>query len=79
MVSREHLPQLEKTQEVLRSRQDEAHFRLGVLRLITPKLWNFKGFFTPLLQLKKFPDIPSPLERKHECSPYIQRSPVSAS
>ena len=25
--SREHLPQLEKIQEVLRSRRDEAHFR----------------------------------------------------
>ncbi|KAI4567686.1 hypothetical protein MJT46_007484 [Ovis ammon polii x Ovis aries] len=27
VVSREHLPQLEKIQEVLRSRRDEAHFR----------------------------------------------------
>ena len=27
VVSREHLPQLEKTQEVLPSRRDEAHFR----------------------------------------------------
>ena len=27
VVSREHLPQLEKIQEVLPSRQDEAHFR----------------------------------------------------
>ena len=26
--------------------------------LITPNLWNFQGAFTPLLQLKKFPDIP---------------------
>ena len=26
-ISREHLPQLEKIQEVLPSRQDEAHFR----------------------------------------------------
>ena len=29
VVSREHLPQLEKIQEVLPSRRDEAHFRLG--------------------------------------------------
>ena len=29
-VSREHLPQLEKIQEVLPSRRDEAHFRSGV-------------------------------------------------
>ena len=27
VVSREHLPQLEKIQEVLPSRRDEAHFR----------------------------------------------------
>ena len=27
VVSREHLPQLEKIQEVLPSREDEAHFR----------------------------------------------------
>ena len=27
VVSREHLPQLEKIQEVLSSRRDEAHFR----------------------------------------------------
>ena len=27
LVSREHLPQLEKIQEVLPSRRDEAHFR----------------------------------------------------
>ena len=27
VVSREHLPQLEKIQEVLTSRRDEAHFR----------------------------------------------------
>ena len=27
VVSREHVPQLEKIQEVLPSRQDEAHFR----------------------------------------------------
>ena len=27
VVSREHLPQLEKIQEVLNSRRDEAHFR----------------------------------------------------
>ena len=32
-----------------------------------------------MLQLKKFPDIPSPLERKHESSAHVQRSPVSAS
>ena len=38
VVSREHLPQLEKIQEVLPSRRDEAHFRSGVSRLITTNL-----------------------------------------
>ena len=42
VVSREHLPQLQKIQEVLPSRRDEAHFRWGVSRLITPKLLNFQ-------------------------------------
>ena len=42
IVTREHLPQLEKIQEVLPSRRDEAHFRSGVSRLITPNLWNFQ-------------------------------------
>ena len=32
-----------------------------------------------MLQLKKYPDLPSPLERKHESPAHIQRSPVSAS
>ena len=40
--SREHLPQLEKFQEVLPSRRDEALFRRGVSRLIRPNLWNFQ-------------------------------------
>ena len=38
-----------------------------------------KGSFTPLLQLKKFPDIPVSPERNHESPALIQRSPVSAS
>ena len=42
VVSREHLPPLEKIQEVLPSRRDEAHFRGGVSRQITPNLWNFQ-------------------------------------
>ena len=32
-----------------------------------------------MLQLKKFPTYPFPLERKHESPTHIQRSPVSAS
>ena len=79
VVSREHLAQLEKIQEVLPSRRDEGHFCSGVSRLITPNLWRFQRVLTPLLQLKNFPDNPSPLESKHESPAHIQRSPVSAS
>ena len=28
------------------------------MRLVTPNLWKFQRSFTPLLQLKKFPEIP---------------------
>ena len=42
VISREHLPQLDKIQEVLPSRQDEALFRRGVSRLITSNIWNFQ-------------------------------------
>ena len=48
VVSREILPQLEKIQEVLPSRRDEAQFRLCVSRLITPNLWNFQRVFHTL-------------------------------
>ena len=41
VVSRQHLLHLEKIQEVLPSRRDEAHFRRSVSRQITPNLWNF--------------------------------------
>ena len=41
------------------------------MRLITPKLWNFQRSFTPLLQLKKFPDIPvSTREEARESRPH---------
>ena len=42
VISQEHLPQVEKIQEVLPSRRDEAHFRRGDSRLITPNLWTFQ-------------------------------------
>ena len=37
-----------------------------------------KGSFTPLLQLKKFPDYSSPLKRKQKSPAHIQKNPVSA-
>ena len=42
VVSRGHLPQLQKIQEVLPSRRDDAHFHRGVSRVITSNLWNFQ-------------------------------------
>ena len=53
--SREHLPHLEKIQEVLPSRRDEAHFRSGVSRLITPNLWNFQRVLHTLAATQEFP------------------------
>ena len=42
VVSREHLPQLEKIQVVLPSRRVEANFHCGVSRLIISNIWNFQ-------------------------------------
>ena len=55
VVRREHLPQLEKIQEVLPSRRDEAHFRSGVSRLITPNLWNFQRVLHTLAATQEVP------------------------
>ena len=55
IVSREHLPQLEKIQEVLPSRRDEAHFCLGVSRLITPNPWNFQRVLHTLVATQEVP------------------------
>ena len=55
VVSREHLPQLEKIQEVFPSRRDEAHFRRGVSRLITPNLWNFQRVLHTLAATQEVP------------------------
>ena len=55
VVSREHLPQLEKIQEVLPSRRDEAHLRSGISRLITPKLWNFQRVLHSLAATQEVP------------------------
>ena len=55
VVSREHLPQLEKMQEVLPSRGDKAHFRCGVSRLITPNIWNFQRVLHTLAATQEVP------------------------
>ena len=55
VVSREHLPQLGKIQEVLPSRRDEAHFRSGVSRLITSNIWNFQRVLHTLAATQEVP------------------------
>ena len=55
VVSREHLPQLEKIQEILPSRRDEAHFRIGVSRLFSPNLWNFQRVLHTLAATQEVP------------------------
>ena len=55
VVSRDHLSQLEKIQEVLPSRRDEAHFRSGVSRLITPNPWNFQRVLHTLATTQEVP------------------------
>ena len=71
VVSREHLPQLEKIQEVLTSKEmrpisNEASRGYSHLTSGTSK-----GSFTPLLKLKKFPDIPvSTREEARESRPH---------
>ena len=53
--SREHLPQLEKIQEVLPSSRDEADFHSGVSRLLTPNLWNFQRVLHNLAATQEVP------------------------
>ena len=55
VVSRDHLPQLEKFQVVLRSRRDQADFHCGVSRLITSVIWNFQRFLHTLAATQEVP------------------------
>ena len=55
VVSGEHLPQLEKIQEVLPSRRHDAHFCSGISRLITPYLWNFQMVLHTLSAAQEVP------------------------
>ena len=52
------LSQLVKNQEILPSRLDEALFCCSISREITPSHLNLEMVLQPLLQQKKFPDIP---------------------
>ena len=55
VVSREHLPPLEKIQEALPSRRDKAHFRSGVLRVLISILWNFERVLHTLAATQEVP------------------------
>ena len=55
VITGEHLHQLEKMQEVLPSRRDEAHFLCGVPRLITPNLWNLQRGLHTLATTQEVP------------------------
>ena len=55
VVSREHLPQLEKIQEVLPFRRDEYHFRWGFSRLITSNHWNYQRVLHTLAATQEVP------------------------
>ena len=55
VVSREHLLQREKIQEVLPSRRDEAHSRSGVSSLITPNLCNLQRVLHTLAATQEVP------------------------
>ena len=55
VVSREHQPQLEKIQEILPFRRNEAHFRRGFSRLITSNIWNFQWVLHTLAATQELP------------------------
>ena len=55
VVSPVHLTQLEKIQEVLPSKRDEAHFRRGVSRLIISNIWNFHRVLHTLAATQEVP------------------------
>ena len=55
VLSRGHLSQQEKIQEVLPSRRDEAHFHRGVSRHITSNIWNFQRVLHTLAATQEVP------------------------
>jgi len=64
-----------ENQEILPSTPDEALFRYSVSREILPSLLSLKGYLTPFMQLKKFPDIPPALKRNNEFLATTQEEP----
>ena len=66
--------QLEKNHKILPSTHDEALFRCSILRKIPPCLLSLKGYLTPFMQLKKFPDIPVCTPEEHQVSQQNSRT-----
>ena len=59
------LPQLEKNQEILSSMPDEALSAAASWEKSHLPSWASKGYLTPVMQLKKFPDIPVCTPEEH--------------
>ena len=68
------LLQLEKNQEILPSRLDEALFHCGVLRQIPPSLLSLERVLEPLRQQKKFPNVPVSTREDHRGFRHNSRS-----
>ena len=64
-----------ENQEILPSMPDEALFCYSISREIPPSLLSLKGYLTPFMQLKKFPDIPPALKRNNEFLATTQEEP----
>ena len=73
------LLQLEKNKEILPSMRDDALFCCGISREILPSFLSLERVLdTPLLQLKKFPDIPISTGEEHRRSCHnSRRAPFS--
>ena len=68
------LLQLEKNKEILPSMRDDALFCCGISREILPSFLSLERVLdTPLLQLKKFPDIPISTGEEHRRSCHNSR------
>ena len=57
-----------ENQEILPSMPDEALFCYSISREIPPSLLSLKGYLTPFMQLKNFPNIPVCTREEHRGS-----------
>ena len=54
---------------------DEALFCCSISREIPPSFLSLKGYLTPFMQLKKFPDIPVCTQEENEFPTTTQEEP----